>query len=195
MCGSDTSGASCGTCSARQACTSDGLCEAAVPEGVSCPADGDVGPVAGKIVEPGVISLVQGGRYAIENNCAKAVYVLGVTETCSTCMDQLGRWTRPGAFLDQLKAAGVDVILVSTDNPQGASGSVASADALRKRFDLSDRFIIGYEPFGPDSFEGFVARRTRYSGARIALVVKPGNVIGAVGQIDDESQIRTSLGL
>lgn len=172
-----------------------GLCEASVPEGVACPPTAAVGAFVGKVVQPGSIPLAQGGAYAIESNCAKPVYILGVTETCSICVAHLAQWTKPGAFLDRLRADGVDVVLVSTDGPSGDSGSAATAEALRKRFDLRDRFILGYEPRGRDSFEGFVALRTRFSGARIALIIKPGNIIGAVGQVDEESTIRVALGL
>ncbi len=195
VCGSDSSGTSCGTCGGSQTCSVTGQCEAAVPAGVTCPATGSIGPAVGKVVKPGSFSLAQGGEYTIENNCAKPVYILSVTETCGICMTHLGQWTKAGGFFDQLKAAGVDVILVSSENPQGANGSVETAEAVRKRFNLGDRFILGYEPLGRDSFTSFIATRTRYAGARIALIVKPGNIIGAIGQVDEESEIRKALGL
>ncbi len=191
----DTEGTSCGTCGGSQTCSTAGRCETKVPDGVTCPATASVGAAVGKVVQPGSFPLAQGGEYTIEDNCAKPVYILSVTETCGICMTHLGQWTKTGGFFDQLKADGVDVILVSTENPQGAVGSVATAEALRKRFNLGDRYVLGYEPLGRDSFTSFIATRTRYAGARIALIVKPGNIIGAVGQVDDETEIRTALGL
>jgi hypothetical protein len=166
-----------------------------VPAGVTCPATEAIGQTAGKAVAAGSFPLAQGGEYAIEKSCAKPIYILGVTETCGICLAHLNKWTQEDGFLDRLKADGVEVILISTDNQDGENGSVATAEALRKRFNLGNRFILGYEPLGRSSFKGFVATRTRYSGARIALIVKPGNIIGAVGQVDDEATIRAALGL
>ncbi len=195
VCGADLSGASCGTCANAQTCSAQGLCEAAVPAGVTCPPAEPIGQTAGKAVKAGSFPLAHGGEYAIENSCAKPVYILGVTETCGICLSHLNKWTQEDGFFDRLKADGVDVILISTDNQDGENGSVKTAEALRKRFNLGDRFILGYEPLGRESFKGFVAERTRYAGARIALIVKPGNLIGAVGQVDDEATVRTALGL
>lgn len=195
ICGTTAAGNSCGTCSAKQTCTDAGLCVVDAPASATCPAVGRVGSEVGNVVQPGTIPLAQGGAYAIESSCGRPIYVLGVTETCSICMDHLGQWSKAGGFFDQLKAEGVDVILVSTDDSQGRNGSVQTAEALRKRFQLGVRFIVGYEPLGRDSFESFVALRTRYAGARISLLVTADNVIGAVGQIDDEHQVRSALGV
>jgi hypothetical protein len=197
-CGSDGCGGTCGTCSGKATCSADGDCEVGVPAGVTCPPTGPVGTTAGKIAKAGSVQLANGGSYDLRANCAKPIYLLGVTETCGICMQKLGQWSRPGNVLDQLKSDGVDVVLVSTDNSQGAPGSVSTAEALRNRFGFGTRFFIGYEPMGSSgqaSFNGFIPTRTNHSGARIALILKPGNVIGAVGQVDDVSAIRAALGL
>jgi hypothetical protein len=197
-CGDDGCGGDCGSCSAKQSCSAAGKCEAALPPGVTCPPTGATGKVAGKIALAGTLPLAAGGTYDIRANCAKPIYMLGVTETCGICMQQLGQWTRAGQFLDQLKAEGVEVILISTDNPSGLPGSPQTAEALRRRFNLGTRFILGYEPAGangPNFGNAFITKRTGYGGARIALIMKPGNVIGAVGQVDDEQEIKDALGL
>jgi hypothetical protein len=128
-------------------------------------------------------------------NCSKPVYLLGVTENCSICMAALGKWTRPSGLLDQLKAAGADVVLVSTCDANGVSSTPATAEALRKRFALGSRFILAYEPLGRDNFKNFIGIRTNMAGARIALLLQAGNVTAALGQVDDEATIRKALGL
>ncbi|MBX3186334.1 MAG: hypothetical protein KF819_04930 [Labilithrix sp.] len=200
-CGSDGCGGECGTCAGKQTCSSANKCETAVPPGVSCPPTGTVGTTIGKIAKSGTLPLAKGGTYDLRANCAKPIYMLGVTETCGICMQKLGVWTKPGNVLDQLKADGADVVLVSTDNPQGAPGSAGTAEGLRRRFALGDRFILAYEPAGsaaggsPNHWNGFIPQRTSSSGARIALIMKPGNVIGETGQIDEPAEIRAALGL
>jgi len=200
-CGSDGCGGECGTCAGKQTCSTSGTCETPVPPGVTCPPTGATGQTVGKIAKAGSIPLADGGSYDLRTACAKPVYILGVTETCGICMQELGQWTRPGNVLDQLKAEGADVVLVSTDNAQGVSGSKTTAEALRKRFALGTRFILGYEPAGSAvgqgqaSFSGFIPQRTNMSGARIALILRPGNVIGATGQVDAVADIRAGLGL
>jgi hypothetical protein len=195
QCGDDGCGGQCGTCAGKQSCNEAGVCEAAVPPGVTCPPTGAVGKTAGRIAQAGTIPLAKGGTYDIRANCAKPIYILGVTETCGICMQELGQWSRPGAFLDQLKADGADVVLISTDDPQGANGSAQTAMALSRRFSFNDRYTLAFEPLGRNSFNGFIGSRTGMAGARIALILKPGNVIGAVGQVDSTAQIRAALGL
>lgn len=198
QCGSDGCGGECGTCGGKQTCNAAGTCEVPLPPGVTCPPKGPTGKTPGAVVQAGTLPLAGGGTYDVRQNCAKPIYMLGVTETCGICMQLLGQWTRPGQFLDQLKAEGVDVVLVSTDNPQGMPGSPQTAEALRRRFNLGNRFILGYEPAGsngPNVGSAFITKRTNYAGARIALIIKPGNIIGATGQVDDEDEIRDALGL
>jgi hypothetical protein len=198
-CGDDGCGGTCGSCTGKLKCSAaSSKCEFPLPPGVSCPPKGNPGKVAGAVVISGTLPLASGGTYDVRANCGKPIYMLGVTETCGICMQQLGQWTRAGQFLDQLKAEGVDVVLISTDNPSGQPGSVQTAEALRRRFNLGTRFILGYEPAGssgPNFGNAFITKRTGYGGARIALIVKPGNIIGAVGQVDDEQEIRDALGL
>lgn len=169
-----------------------------MPPGVSCPPKGSVGKTPGMVTAAGTIPLAGGGTYDVRANCAKPIYMLGVTETCGICMQQLGQWTKPGNFLDQLVADGADVVLISTENPSGTNGSPQTAEALRARFKLGTRFILAYEPngsSGPTMSNAFITKRTGYGGARIALILKPGNIVGAVGQVDDTTEIRDALGL
>jgi len=200
-CGSDGCGGQCGACSGKEVCSASGTCETPVPSGVKCPPTGATGSTVGAIIKPGALPLAKGGTYDVRASCAKPIYLLGVTETCGICMQKLGTWTKPGNLFDQLKAEGADVVLVSTDNAQGSPGSPATAEALKKRFALGDRFVVGYEPAGsgvgsPSThFNGFIPTRAGVSGARIAIILKPGNVIGAVGQVDDPAEIRAALGL
>jgi hypothetical protein len=200
-CGDDGCGGECGTCSGKAKCSSNNTCETPVPAGVTCPPTKPTGTKVGNVVKVGSLPLAKGGSYDLRANCAKPIYILGVTETCGICMQKLGVWAKANNFLDQLKADGVDVVLVSTDNSSGTPGSVSTANALKNRFGLGDRFFLGYEPAGsaigsPDTHsDGFIPLHTQMSGARIALIIKPGNIIGAVGQVDDTLDIRDALGL
>jgi hypothetical protein len=135
--------------------------------------------------------------YDVRKNCGKPVYVLGVTESCGICMQKLGVWSQPGNVLDQLKAGGADVVLISaigTEMGKFVNGSNATAEGLRTRFALGNRFFLGYDTQG-SNFTSFIGQRTNIGGARIAIAMKPGNVIGAVGQIDDPAAIKAGLGI
>jgi hypothetical protein len=153
-----------------------------------------VGEGVGNLVKAGAVPLADGGSYEIRDHCDRPIYMLGVTETCGICVQKLGQWSTPGGFFDELKAAGADVVLLSTDNPQGAPGSAATAEALRKRFNLGTRFYLGYETRGPQP-GGFISTRIRRSGLREALILKSGNIMGAGGQVDDPAVIRSALGI
>jgi hypothetical protein len=148
----------------------------------------------GKTAAPGLIPLVDGGNYEIRKSCGKPVYILGVTENCGICMQELGQWSQPGNVLDQLKTAGADIVLVSALTAQGAPGSATTAAALRTRFNLGSRFFIGYDAQG-SGFNSFIGKRTNTGGARIAYILKTGNIVGGMGQVDDPAQIKLKLGL
>jgi hypothetical protein len=156
---------------------------------------GMVGNGVGRVIAAGSIPLVDGGKYDVRNSCGKPVYMLNATEDCGICVDFLGTWSRPGNLFDQLKAAGADVVIISASTPTGGAGSVATAQKLRARFGLGTRFYIGYEPLGADNFGGFVQKRAYTAGARIALLLKRGNVMAAGGQEDEPARIRSLLGL
>ena len=193
LCGGDGCGGVCGSCSGQQTCGENGQCITPVPAGVTCPPTGATGKTAGKVVLEGDVPLKQGGSYSIRPNCAKPIYLLGVTESCGICMSKLTQWSKPGGFYDQLKADGVDVVLIHATNPAGAAPTAAETTTLVGKFDLN-RYIVGTDAKG-NSFDSFIGKRSGYGGARIAIAVKAGNIIGQVGQMDSESEIRSALGL
>lgn len=193
VCGGDGCGGTCGTCSGNQSCDPGGSCVTAVPAGVTCPPTGGTGKTAGKVVLEGDVPLKQGGTYSLRPNCAKPIYVLGLTESCGICMAHLAQWTKPGGFYDQLKAEGVDVVLIHATNPSGQAPSAAETTTLVGKYDLT-RYIVGTDAKG-NGFDSFIGKRSGYGGARIAIAIKAGNVIGQVGQIDSETEIRSALGL
>ena len=75
----------------------------------------------------------------------------------------------------------------------GAGPTAAETTTLVNKYDLG-RYIVGTDAKS-NTFDSFIGKRSGYGGARIAIAVKPGNIIGQVGQIDEESEIRSALGL
>lgn len=193
VCGGDGCGGECGTCAGKQTCNASGLCETPVPAGVTCPPTGATGKTPGKVILEGDVPLRQGGAYSLRSNCAKPIYILGVTESCGICMGHLAEWTKPGGFFEQLKNDGVDVVLIHATNKAEKAPSAAETATLVANYKL-DRFNVGSDPKA-NTFESFIGKRSGYGGARIAITVKPGNIIGQVGQIDSEADIRKGLGL
>lgn len=194
VCGADGCGGQCGTCAGKQTCSASGdRCDAVVPPGATCPPTGATGQTVGKVIIDGDVPLKQGGTYPLRANCAKPIYILGVTESCGICMAHLADWTKPNGFFEQLKKDGVDVVLIHATNKSGAVPSAQETNNLVTNYGLS-RFIVGTDP-GGNGFNSFIGKRTGYGGARIAITVKPGNIIGQVGQIDAEADIRKGLGL
>lgn len=193
VCGGDSCGGECGTCGGKQTCNAGGQCETPVPAGATCPPTGATGKTVGKVIADGNIPLKQGGTYPIRANCAKPIYILGVTESCGICMAHMAEWTKPGGFFEQLKNDGVDVVLIHATNKSDAVPSPQETATLVSNYNLS-RFIVGTDA-GGNGFNSFIGQRTGYGGARIAITVKPGNIIGQVGQIDSELDVRKGLGL
>lgn len=193
VCGGDGCGGQCGTCAGKQTCNAGGLCETPVPVGATCPPTAATGKTVGKVITDGNIPLKQGGTYPIRANCAKPIYILGMTESCGICMAHLADWTKPNGFFDQLKNDGVDVVLIHSTNKSDAVPSAQETATLVSNYNLS-RYIVGTDA-GGNGFNSFIGQRTGYGGARIAITVKPGNVIGQLGQIDSEIEVRKGLGL
>ncbi len=164
-----------------------------VDDPASC-SSAQTGPNVGNVLLAESVALASGGSYSFRDHCGRPVYILSVTESCGICMGKMNQWSAPGALFDQLKEEGADLVFIHGANAQGQKPSAQETTSLIGRFEL-ERFYVAVDTASAYSSASFMGTNVFNYGARIAIALKDGNVIGARGQLDTEQAIRNGLGL